>query len=139
MRWQSNYMWAENKNNMLYNQGIPEGLKVNIRQKKEQTDALSSILLCHDFHNGRDYCCKIPNFFFNFLTEKQKCFTMLYRKPSFFSWGTNNNYSSINLTDRISSITKPNTLTSHYYDVTVHKQINIQFSLYWLCLKKCIK
>lgn len=33
-------MWAENKNSMSYNQGIPEGFGVNIRQEKGQTDGL---------------------------------------------------------------------------------------------------
>lgn len=68
-------MWAENKNNMLYNQGIPEGFGVNIRQEKGQTDGLSSFFLCQNFHNGSDYpvrqfkfCC------FTLSTEKQKCF-----------------------------------------------------------------
>lgn len=47
-------MWAENKNNVLYNQSILEGFGENIKQEKGQTDGLSSFLLCQDFHNSRD-------------------------------------------------------------------------------------
>lgn len=43
------------------------------------------------------------------------------------------------MTGRVSSVTKPNSLASHYYYVIVRKQI--QFSLYWLVMffKKCIE
>ena len=66
-------MWGKNKNNVLYNQSIPEGFGVNIRQGKGLTDGLSSLFLSQDVFNDSDYpvrqfnlCC------FTLLTEIAK-------------------------------------------------------------------
>lgn len=66
-------MWGKNKNNVLYNQSIPEGFGVNIRQGKGPTDGLSSLFLSQDVFNDSDYPVRQFNLYcFTLLTEKSK-------------------------------------------------------------------
>ena len=69
-------MW-EKKNSVLYNQSIPEGFGVNIRQGKGQSGSLSSFFLSRDIFNGSNYTVRPFNLScFTLLTEKQICFIM---------------------------------------------------------------
>lgn len=69
---QSNYTWAENKINLLYNQRIPQAFGVTIRQKRDQLMVSEASFYVRIFIILQ--IVLVTQFNFYFLTEKQKCF-----------------------------------------------------------------